>query len=64
MKIRSDEILKLHIVLKKNPSDFEGHTSKKILKLAETKGFEPLIEFPLYTLSRRAPSTTRTRLHF
>ena len=29
---------------------------------AETKGFEPLIEFPLYTLSRRAPSTTRTPL--
>lgn len=29
---------------------------------AETKGFEPLIEFPLYTLSRRAPSTTRTSL--
>ena len=30
---------------------------------AETKGFEPLIELPLYTLSRRAPSATRTRLH-
>ena len=29
---------------------------------AETKGFEPLIQFPVYTLSRRAPSTTRTRL--
>jgi hypothetical protein len=31
-------------------------------KLAETVGFEPTIESPLYTLSRRAPSTTRPRL--
>ena len=31
---------------------------------AETKGFEPLIQFPVYTLSRRAPSTTRTSLLF
>ena len=27
--------------------------------MAERKGFEPSIEFPLYTRSRRAPSTTR-----
>ena len=31
--------------------------------LAERKGFEPLIQLPVYTLSRRAPSTTRTSLH-
>ena len=31
---------------------------------AETARFELAIELPLYTLSRRAPSTTRTRLHF
>ena len=30
--------------------------------LAETARFELAIELPLYTLSRRAPSTTRTRL--
>jgi hypothetical protein len=30
--------------------------------LAEREGFEPSIEFPLYTLSRRAPSTTRPSL--
>ena len=30
--------------------------------LAEREGFEPPIEFPLYTLSRRAPSTTRPSL--
>ena len=29
---------------------------------AETEGFEPSIQFPVYTLSRRAPSTTRTSL--
>ena len=31
---------------------------------AERKGFEPSIQFPVYTLSRRAPSTTRTPLYF
>jgi hypothetical protein len=29
---------------------------------AERAGFEPAIQFPVYTLSRRAPSTTRTPL--
>jgi hypothetical protein len=32
--------------------------------LAERKGFEPSMQFPAYTLSRRAPSTTRTPLFF
>ena len=31
---------------------------------AESEGFEPSIPFRVYTLSRRAPSTTRTTLHF
>ncbi len=26
------------------------------------EGFEPSVEFPLHTLSKRAPSTTRTSL--
>jgi hypothetical protein len=30
--------------------------------MAERQGFEPWIEFPLYTLSKRAPSTTRPSL--
>ena len=30
--------------------------------LAEREGFEPSIEFPLYTLSKRAPSATRPSL--
>ena len=32
------------------------------IEMAEREGFEPSIEFPLYTLSRRAPSTTRPSL--
>ena len=32
------------------------------LLLAERVGFEPTVEFPLHTLSKRAPSTTRTSL--
>ena len=31
--------------------------------MAEKEGFEPSIEFPLYTLSRGAPSATRPFLH-
>ena len=31
--------------------------------LAEREGFEPSIEFPLYALSKRAPSASRTPLH-
>ena len=32
--------------------------------MAERQGFEPWIEFPLYTLSKRAPSTTRPSLRY
>ena len=31
-------------------------------RMADTVGFEPTKELPLYTLSRRAPSTTRPRV--
>ena len=31
--------------------------------MAEREGFEPSIRFPVYTRSRRAPSTTRPPLH-
>jgi hypothetical protein len=31
-------------------------------EMAERVGFEPTVEFPLHTLSKRAPSTTRTSL--
>src|SRR5687768_405799 len=33
-------------------------------KLAERVGFEPTVRFPVHTLSKRAPSTTRTSLRF
>src|SRR5579859_4070303 len=36
----------------------------KVVIMAEREGFEPSIEFPLYTLSKRAPSTTRPSLQF
>src|SRR5689334_24912838 len=36
--------------------------SKFILLLAERVGFEPTLEFPLNTLSKRAPSATRPSL--
>ena len=30
--------------------------------MAEREGFEPSVQFPVHTLSRRAPSTARTSL--
>lgn len=30
--------------------------------MAEREGFEPSVRFPVHTLSRRAPSTTRSSL--
>ena len=39
-------------------------TSHSVTGFAERKGFEPSIRLPAYTLSRRAPSTTRTPLYF
>ena len=40
------------------------HNNKSFIYtfLAEREGFEPSIEFPLYTLSKRAPSTARPSL--
>src|ERR1700681_440310 len=35
---------------------------KKIKEVAERVGFEPTVEFPRHSLSRRAPSTARTPL--
>src|SRR6266511_2823716 len=44
-----------------------GGIAGKLLKtkdqsVAERVGFEPTVGFPLHTLSKRAPSTTRTSL--
>ena len=33
-----------------------------LIAIAETEGFEPSKQFPVYTLSKRAPSATRTSL--
>ena len=32
--------------------------------MAEREGFEPSKQFPIYTLSKRAPSTTRPPLQY
>src|SRR2546430_7653590 len=36
---------------------------RRVIILAERVGFEPTLEFPLNTLSKRAPSATRPSLH-
>ena len=46
---------------------FDPFASANELKIggekdSEREGFEPSVEFPLHTLSKRAPSTTRTSL--
>src|SRR5687767_3197519 len=38
------------------------YSQTRVASLAERVGFEPTVEFPLHTLSKRAPSTTRTSL--
>jgi hypothetical protein len=39
--------------------ELEVKVNMRKADMADRAGFEPAIEFPLYTLSRRAPSTTR-----
>lgn len=45
-----------------NPLVFKSLMGEKLGKLAETKGFEPSRRFPVCTLSRGVPSTTRPPL--
>jgi hypothetical protein len=56
--------LKLKLWLKLGARGLVGPATKSqnARKLAEREGFEPSVEFPLHTLSKRAPSTTRTSL--
>ncbi len=44
------------------PSQLTMNDRRNGSGLAEREGFEPSVEFPLHTLSKRAPSTTRTSL--
>ena len=44
------------------PPSASPRANSPIRKLAERVGFEPTLEFPLNTLSKRAPSTTRPSL--
>ncbi len=52
--------------LDRNSDNEEGtnHSGNELSLVAETEGFEPSIRFPVYTLSRRASSTTRASLRF
>ncbi len=54
---KSSKILARNLItILLNPED-------KIIDMAERKGFEPSRRLPVYTLSKRAPSTTRPPLH-
>ena len=44
------------------PTEAHARLASAERRLAEREGFEPSVEFPLHTLSKRAPSTTRTSL--
>ena len=59
-RIRPSTLLGLIASQGSNPP--RVHHSRQ--KLAERGGFEPPIEFPLYTLSKRAPSASRPSLRF
>ena len=48
--------------LKKSAYNFPSNNNSLQAKLAEREGFEPSRRYPAYTLSRRAPSTTRPPL--
>ena len=56
------------IRIRKNPKSFDMYSFSGSLgivwipNLAEREGFEPSKQFPTYTRSRRAPSTTRPPL--
>src|ERR1700677_2108842 len=45
-----------------NGSRYGSHLSQVVENMAERVGFEPTLEFPLNTLSKRAPSATRPSL--
>ena len=48
----------------KTPETLSAPGVFDVSNMAVKKGFEPLIQFPVYTLSRRAPSATRTLHRF
>ena len=56
---------KLEVGVDNNPIQYNNPMDYKLgYKLAERKGFEPSIPMQLeYTLSKRAPSTTRPPLY-
>ena len=49
---------------RRHPAVARAEFTRERRRMAERVGFEPTVEFPLHTLSKRAPSTTRTSLRF
>jgi hypothetical protein len=69
MKLKFSEVAKTGFASKLAPLPSMKKINPRLLAgvnaavdLAERAGFEPAIPFRVYTLSRRAPSTTRTPL--
>ena len=57
------KITKSSKILARNLITILLDSENKIIDMAERKGFEPSRRLPAYTLSKRAPSTTRPPLH-
>ena len=47
---------------RRHPTEARAETRRERRRMAERVGFEPTVEFPLHTLSKRARSTTPTSL--
>ena len=60
IQIRSGRICRTVLIPSSPPNKKPRQAG--LFYLAEKKGFEPLIRFSVYTLSRRAPSAARTLL--
>ena len=57
------KITKSSMILARNLITILLDSENKIIDMEERKGFEPSRRLPAYTLSKRAPSTTRPPLH-
>ena len=57
------KITKSSKILARNLITILLDSENKIIDMEERKGFEPSRRLPAYTLSKRAPSTTRPPLH-
>ena len=62
-KCRSCKNLKIKKIFRNQRKiNISSASNRNNFNMAERKGFEPLIPLTVYTLSKRAPSTTRPSL--